>query len=155
MGADTPPVPAGGVVPDVEVPPQEVNPPAASPPPAGGFTSADAARMVHPSNSTCPQHPADVYRQVTGQIVDDAMLLVAANEPATLREYNQRCVKIATSGDPRRIIGVLAALSTMARSMAETPHPDGGDLVAVMVDFRSRFDRVYDAAATWIEGQSR
>ncbi len=156
-GADTPPA-AGGVVPGAETRPGEVSPPL-SPPPSdgGGLTPGGAARMAHPSHRStgCVLGDPVEYRRVSARIVDDTILLVAANEPATLPVFHERLFELARCGDPRRVAGVLSSLSTIARSLAESPHPDSPDVTAVLADYRSRFERVYTAAADRMEGRSR
>lgn len=150
VGADTPPVPAGGVVPGLETSPEEVNPPAAPPEPTGGFTPSEMqARSLHPSCPSCPS--ARSYRQVAEQIADDTILLVTANTPETLGVFRDRVQELVMCGDPRRLVGVVSSLATIARSSIETPHPLAPDLTEVMVTWRSRLEAVYGAAAQFFD----
>lgn len=146
VGADTPPVPAGGVVPGSESP-EGGDTTAGSPPAGGGVTPSELqAGAVHPS---C----AGGYREVAARIVDDTILLVTANAPDTLAVYNERVAEIVRSGDPRRLVGVISALATIARSSIETPHPAAPDLSAVMVHWRTRVQLVYTTAAAFFENR--
>lgn len=74
VGADTPPVPAGGVVPGPDGP-EGGDRAGGRPPTTGG--SPSVARLLHPS---C----GGSYREVAEQIADDTILLIAANAPETL-----------------------------------------------------------------------
>lgn len=137
VGADTPPVTAGGVVPGPESPP-------------GG----EVARMLHPSSSG-PCEPIDPveFRARSRQIVDDTILLVTANARGTFAIHQERLVEVVRSGDHRRILGVLSALSTMARAFADDPHPSA-DFGALMNEWRLKMDRTYEACARRIEAGS-
>lgn len=145
VGADTPPVPAGGVVPGPESPPGG-EPADGTPPAVGGLSPGEVARMLHPSCSGS-------YRDVAEQIADDTILLVSANAPETLGVFRERVSELAMCGDPRRLAGVVSSLATIARSSIETPHPSAPDVAGVLVHWRTRLEYVYQAAAEFFDSR--